>query len=376
MLSDCLKQNLPPCLKEKDTGESFCFASCAFHLDAYGWKKDFVTERYLSNIRGKDKELSIKIKEMTDIGVIPAPSPQRLFALPPGSFCVSFSFQLRRPYISKDDTEFYVIDNPVKKDWVFKVPYIAPSQWKGCLHAAMVRQLADWWANPSKNERGKDPSGGERSKKGEEFVSRRLQLVRLFGNEQGVEVDTKKFDSYLDKVGGDELAGDYRAKLKRIVPEGHRRGRLMFYPTFFDRIGVEVINPHDRETGAGKLPVYFETVPEGTCGRFALLYVPFDRAGKDEGETLREAAADLCRVAEGIAFLLTEFGIGAKTADSFGLAAGELPSEGVVAVRLAGKDESSVKTGKFRLLDSQNSEGLVKTAETLSQSLARGGGNR
>lgn len=366
-LSNCLEQKLPSCLKGEGTEKSFCLIGCALHLDAYGWKKDLVVKQYLkercpSNTRGRDKEISAKIKEMSDAGFVPAFSPEQLRSLLPGSFGVSFSFRLRQPYISKDDTEFYVIDNPVKKDWVFKVPYIAPSQWKGCLHAAMVRQLADWWAGLPDEERGRDENK-------KEFVERRLQLVRLFGNEQGVEVDTSKFDSYLDEVGGSDLARGYRDRLKKIAPGGHRRGRLVFYPTFFDRLGVEVINPHDRKTGAGKFPIYFETVPLETSGCFALLYVPFDRAGKDAGETLREAAADLYRVAAGIAFLLTEFGFGAKTASGFGVVASELPSEGTIAFRAAGEDPLRAK---FKSLDPENEGGLLEAAAKVARRFGQG----
>lgn len=47
---------------------------------------------------------------------------------PPDSWFLTITFNLDKPYLSKDDRELYIIDNPVKKEWVFRVPYIAASQ--------------------------------------------------------------------------------------------------------------------------------------------------------------------------------------------------------------------------------------------------------
>ena len=362
VLSECLKQLEPERLKLQELRVLSCLAGLVLHLDAFGLKKDVFIRSYSKALT--EIELKKSYKRAENTGAVLNITEEQAALFPPGTFHISFNFQLRKPYISKDDTEFYVIDNPVKKDWVFKVPYIAPGQWKGCLHAAMVHQLADWWAGILKNALVRDDEKSE-------FIMRRLQLVRLFGNEQGVEVDTKDSEAYLDRVGGSDLSKRYRKSLKKIAPEGHRRGRLMFYPTFFDRLGLEVINPHDRKTGAGKLPIYFETVPEKTCGRFALLYVPFDRVGKDAGETIREAAEDLCRVAEGIAFLCTEFGFGAKTSNGFGLAAPELLSEGEIALRLA---VDTGKTKNFKTLDSKDKTGLTGKAKELIAGLPNQGG--
>jgi CRISPR-associated protein Cmr2 len=96
-------------------------------------------------------------------------------------------------------------------------------------------------------------------------------------------------------------------------------GRLHFYPTFFDRIGLEVINPHDRKTGTGKQPIYFECVPAGTYGTFTLLYVPLDLIGRRE-DVKEQAQEDLRAAAEGIRAMLTEYGFGAKTSSGYGVA--------------------------------------------------------
>ncbi len=237
------------------------------------------------------------------------PSLPDLSIFPRGSWTIQVNFTLRKPYISKDDVDFYIIDNPVKKEWVFKVPYVAPSQWKGALRVAMTRELANWWLGLDKKDRGKHENQ-------KEFVKRRLQLARLFGNEKSVLVDDKRFEAYLDIVAGSKhLNRWYRRALRFLCSRtGFIQGSLHFYPTYFDRIGLEVINPHDRKTGAGKQPIYFECVPAGTPGVFSLLYVPLE---KIDEQTARD---DMKAVAEGIKAMLTQYGFGAKTSSGYGVA--------------------------------------------------------
>jgi len=225
---------------------------------------------------------------------------------------IKLEFSLRKPYLSKDDTEFYILDNPVRKEWVFKVPYIAPSQWKGALRAAMVQELKRWWESFSNDEKAAHL---------EEFAERRFRMTLLFGDEKGEEPGSLKgLAKYLDDLGGEEATNLYRQKVKKffntkaesLLP--HHRGWLYFYPTYFDRIGLEVINPHSRETGAGERPIHFESVPADTKGRFVLLYVPLGEVGEAE---MRE---DFRAVAQGLKAMFTKYGFGAKTNSGFGRA--------------------------------------------------------
>lgn len=238
------------------------------------------------------------------------PTIPDLTIFPSGSWAINFNFKLQKPYLSKDDTDFYIIDNPIRKEWVFKVPYIAPSQWEGALRAVMVHQFAEWWSDLDDDKQHTNECS-------EMFVNWRIQLTRFFGNEK--EVGFEGADAYLDKVGGENLAGKYREQLKSLTNTGFFAGQLHFYPTYFTRIGLEVINPHDRETGAGSQPIYFESVPAGAEGVFTLLYVPVDRIG--EGDVgIDELSDNLCLVAEGLRLMLTEYGFGAKTSSGFGVA--------------------------------------------------------
>lgn len=218
----------------------------------------------------EDKALDAHFAHQRDAYLQPLalpPSLPDLALLPRGAWGMHLTFRLAKPYLSQDDSEWYILDNPVRKEWVFKVPYVAPTQWKGALRAAM------------RQERGYTTLAEEQ---------RDEQMVCLFGN-----------------VKGEEREEEFRA------------GCLYFYPTFFTQIGLEVINPHPRDTGAGKQPIYFECVPIGAEGTFTLLYVPL---GENKAETHCQATADLVAVAEGVRAMMTVYGFGAKTSSGFGVA--------------------------------------------------------
>ncbi|MCW5850779.1 MAG: hypothetical protein KIT87_11950 [Anaerolineae bacterium] len=185
-----------------------------------------------------------------------------LALLPPYSFSVQFTFTLAKPYLSKDDNPFYIIDNPIVRDKVFRLPLVRPSSWKGSLYAAL-------WQLGHRREDD-------------------AQIKRLFG----------------------DIRDDERGQA----------GRLIFFPTFFEKTALEIINPHDRVRKVGKNPILFECVPAGATGTFSLLYVPFDRIGQDEAQTRAEAAADLRLVAEAVAAMFCDYGFGAKTSSGFGVA--------------------------------------------------------
>ncbi|KKM11697.1 hypothetical protein SY88_07165 [Clostridiales bacterium PH28_bin88] len=202
----------------------------------------------------------------------------RAFAyMPPLSFILQIPFQLEKPYISRDECDFYLFDNPLRKEKIFKeVPMVAATSWKGVLRAAL------WQLDYKKDNE---------------------VTIRLLGNLRGSE-------------------------------EG-QAGRLYFYPTFFDQIGLEVINPHSRETGVGERGILMECVPRGTIGKLLLLYVPFGPVDQSEQERRVEVAQDLEVLAEGVQAMLTTYGFGAKTSSGFGTAKDQLAGQGVLRLRAA-----------------------------------------
>lgn len=205
--------------------------------------------------------------------------------LPQGSWFLQFDFTLAKPYISHDDTPSYIIDNPVSTDRVLGLPLIRPSSWKGNLRSAL-RQLKVW-------------------------TDDQPELARLFGNPKGAEDD-------------------------------FRSGRLECYPTFFYRVGLEIINPHDRTRRVGKNPILFECVPAGTTGTFSLLYVPFDLIGQATAEEItRRAKDDLQLVAEAISALMLTYGFSAKRTSGYGVAKDEI--QGKVQTRAGEKSLKSLR---------------------------------
>ena len=180
-------------------------------------------------------------------------------------------FELLTPWYSKDDRLFHVLDNPVRKDRVFGVPFMAASSWKGVLRWAcrMQEGLLDFLKKGKSFEKEwKDPAW----------------ILHLFGNEKGEE-------------------------------ENFRQGALVFYPTWFDKIGFEVINPHSRERRAGTQPIYYEVVLPGAKGTLSLLYAPWP--GMKPEVKPEEVLSNLL---EAIEVLLTAYGISAKRTVGWGAA--------------------------------------------------------
>jgi len=218
--------------------------------------------------------------------------------LPFLSFMLRIPFKLRKPYLSKDDRDFHLLDHPVRKDKVFKTPIVTSTSWKGALRAALSQM-----GYQEENE----------------------QIIRLFGNEREEE-DHKKLKS----------------------------GWLYFYPTFFDKIGLEVINPHDRKKGTSKRgPIYLECVPKDAKGEFVILYVPFGIIYESQ------VAKDLELVAKGIEAMLTVYGFGAKTSSGFGIVEDQFDSPGELAIR-ADIPELKTNTPLIEKLKFLNDDGTIK----------------
>jgi CRISPR-associated protein Cmr2 len=235
------------------------------------------------------------------------PKINKLDIFPPYSFFLTFAFTLVKPFISRDDEVFYICENPVKKDKIFKVPMMSGSSWKGSMRWSAGKQLE---------------IDNDISRK----FKKRMQLLRLFGHEN----ESEKL--YYDLLMPDQQKKFRKAVLNETNKEGLRKGRLNFYSTFFDSIRLEVINPHNRKTKAGTLPIYIESVPEETIGIFSLLYVPFDLMGRQETEIRAHAANDLHMVAQGLNDMFTIYGFGAKTSSGYGVAEETLRDNGRLSV--------------------------------------------
>lgn len=194
-----------------------------------------------------------------------------LATLPQHSVLWSFTFAMESEYVSRDDAGLYAIDNPVRKEIVFKLPMVASTSWKGALRSAYRQTHAV------------DDDAAD--------------VIRLFG-------------TALDDDTGEA-------------------GTLHFFSTFFNRMGVMVINPHDRATGIGeKGPILFEVVPPGSEASFTLLYVP------KHGSSTEDVCTSLTRVSAAIEAMFTLFGFGAKTSSGSGTARRFL-KEGKISIKAA-----------------------------------------
>lgn len=191
----------------------------------------------------------------------------------PNWFGLEVSFILKSPWYSKDDRLFHVLDNPVRKDRVFGVPFMSASSWKGLLRWACrmrVGLLEHLESHNMKMDDWNDPPW----------------IIHLFGNERGEE-------------------------------ENFQSGALVFYPTWFDKVGFEVINPHKRASRAGINPIYYEVVPAGTNGKLRLLYAPLSGGIELDNVNPAEFIADLIY---SIRELLEKYGISAKRTSGWGTA--------------------------------------------------------
>jgi CRISPR-associated protein Cmr2 len=233
-------------------------------------RAELISDEKASN-RQKNEARRCYIKRSSSVGNLDLPVDIKLDVvadLPhPAWISLEVGFTLRTPWYSKDDRPFHVLDNPVRKDRVFGVPFMSAASWKGLLrwssrmraglHAHLEKRggRLDGWNDPD-------------------------WVLHLFGNEKGED-------------------------------ERFQRGALAFYPTWFSRLGFEVINPHSRTRRAGTQPIYYEVVPAGTEGTLRLLYAPLP--GKTSGDALGH-------LIDAMDALLSTYGFSAKRTAGWGTA--------------------------------------------------------
>ncbi|MHA1197024.1 MAG: RAMP superfamily CRISPR-associated protein [Promethearchaeota archaeon] len=229
-------------------------------------------KQIIHNKKCLNKELEDYLLLIKRIGLLKKP---KIKDLPYGSFYINVKFQLKTPFISIDDIPFYIIDNPIKKDKVFKLPFISASSWKGIL---------------------------------------RWVMTKIFLIDNVKKLNDKSFADMRFKLS-------FRDKLKDWIKtkDLNFRGRLRFYPSFFNQIDMMIMNPHDRKTKTGKNPIYFECVPPGTSGDFTILYIPTDLIGREKREVQKNVLNDLSIVCKGIRKMLFKYGFSAKKSVGFGI---------------------------------------------------------
>ncbi|MGA9351876.1 MAG: RAMP superfamily CRISPR-associated protein [Anaerolineae bacterium] len=208
---------------------------------------------------------SVQMSLFAEVSAVSRRLSTVLPTLPSHSWYISLPVRLAQPFTSKDDSEMHVLENPICRERVFGGPMVRPSTWKGNLR---------WMAVMA----GLDEEVRE----------------RLFGNETDEE-------------------------------EEFRAGRLLFFPTFFDRIDFEVLTPLDRERRFPETgPILLECVrhhPDDRArpGEFGLLYLAPSSAWQSLVEMAKQAAADLKHTAAILTEMLLSYGFSAKKTSGFGV---------------------------------------------------------
>lgn len=242
--------------------------------------------------------------KLSELGLLGINSPVDVSALPKGSWVLEFPITLAKPFLSKDDIPFYIIENPARKDRVFGVPFISAMAWKGNLRWTMMKAFLE----PSVDNPDK-------------FAQVRFRHTLLFGTEKGWG-ETKGWTKYLDNLCPDareRYENMLKERFNKNAKDVHTQGMMYFYPTFWDKIDMMVINPHDRRTKTGKNPIYFEIVPAGAKGVFRLVYVPFYWLGLPENELREKVIEDLKEVIAGVKEMMLTYGFSAKKSSGFGV---------------------------------------------------------
>lgn len=234
-------------------------------------KKDEVRQDYMQQAVAQ-KWKKWKHTHLSDLHL--EPDYTRAFLPEPDWFAIDVSFTLKSPWYSKDDRPLHVLDNPVRKDRVFGVPFMSAASWKGLLRWACRMQagLSGYLEKHDMRMEGwEDPSW----------------VLHLFGNERGED-------------------------------ERFRSGALVCHPTWFDnKVGFEVINPHNRARRAGTQPIYYEVVPAKTEGKLQLLYAPLPGESERDQTTPDAFISDFI---DSIRALLENYGISAKRTAGWGKA--------------------------------------------------------
>lgn len=233
--------------------------------------------------RGPARALPCRTGELDKAGLRGAALDPK--ALPEHSAVVTLRFRLITPMLTRDDDAFYLFDNPVRKDHIFGVPFLAAASIKGLAADAFQRGFPheDNWAGLGKDDQARTLR----------YRADTPAASRLFG-----------------------IASDDPGQLKS------ESGRLHFEPAWFPAVQFIVMNPmRDDASGIGTQPIQFEAIApvddkgKPVTGEIRMLY--FNPAGASESdETL--VRSDLACLVGACAAWWPALGLGAKRLAGYG----------------------------------------------------------
>ena len=272
-----------------------------------------IVKTYEIDLEGNtESELDIE----TLSGIIPENELNKTVQkLIPYSFILKAKIKLIAPYFSHDDDNFYLIQNPCLKEKVYKVPMIRGSGWKGAIARAgkeLINEDFKWFSSyvrifgTGSDEYRKLIYNIVEDKDFKENLIRYLlfELGKRLTKDDITQINGSP-EEYLKNLNVNK--NDF----KNISYLQVHKGRAIFYPTYFNRLSLEIINPHNRKTRAGTNPIHYEVVPKDTEGNLQIIYIPFDVVLSNDEDVKNQVERDiefLTKCIEKVA----EIGVGAK----------------------------------------------------------------
>jgi len=255
------------------------------------------------------------------------------------SFILQAQIKLISPYFSHDDDNFYLIQNPCLKEKVFKVPMIRGSGWKGAIARAGKEVINDLINKNSDSVEFKDSklreyissylrlfgTGSDDFRKLEQMLIDHIKkdknldktkMIQFFLFELGFKLTSEDFNNWDNEKKIKDwikkrLWDEFGKNNKLPVYLRTHKGRAIFYPTYFDKLSLEIINPHNRKTRAGTIPIHYEVVQKGTEGILQIVYIPFDTILEKDNCVKQQIEQDIKFLTKCIE-KVAEIGIGAK----------------------------------------------------------------
>lgn len=259
---------------------------------------------------------NVNIAELS--GIIPGNKLKEYVQnLLPYSFILQARIKLKSSYFSRDDDEFYLIQNPCLKEKVFKVPMIRGSGWKGAIAKAGKDLLNEDLKNFESFVRIFG-TGSQEYREMIESIEKDKNIIEKLVKYALFELGLKLTKDDIQKI--DSNPKDYLKNLSSKLQKEEitntpflqvHKGRAVFYPTYFNKLSLEIINPHSRKTRAGTNPIHYEVVPEDTEGTLQIVYIPYDAVLREKDEIENEVKADIEFLTKCIE-KVSENGIGAK----------------------------------------------------------------
>ncbi|WP_160323654.1 RAMP superfamily CRISPR-associated protein [Defluviitalea phaphyphila] len=259
----------------------------------------------------------------------------------PYTLAIFTNITLKQPYFSRDDEEYYYINNPILKDKATKTPMARGSGIKGKLSVCAAEVIYES-INQDKNNLISElikylrifGSGNDEIKTLNELLKKLFnsenlgsltdktkkeiaaQFINFILLNFGGKITKKTIDSILASKNHENIVNEIIDWINQNIKDKEefkiQKGRLTFYPMYFNKINIEIINRHSREKRAGEAPIYFEVVPKGEKANLILVYTPFDIIfSKNKEEMRKEAEEDLDFIIKSLEKLQEE-GIGAK----------------------------------------------------------------